>query len=298
VSREQEALAAIRTVEKNGAVEVWLRDRVTGKTVLREVVTANGAIDAREAVAIRAVELLRASLLETQTPGASPGEVPPSEVTDKLAKSGLAERIPEPGAHAPTVSSPAWPPPGFSAPPPLHERKPVVTLAGHAAGAILWTSPSLPFQAALDLSLRYMPLERYGVFVAGMVPLSFPTVSTLTATAEVSYGWVSAGPRFDLGASDSPFKLGLEPALGLGIVNVNGRTVTSPVLEPRQVMLFQAVAGLRAASTVHLTGPLSFRGDVHLAVGLPRHVLFFANEEVGGVGTPYLATSVGLELGL
>src|ERR1035437_9780285 len=63
-ARSLGAIAAVRLVPSGGGVEVWIVDRVTGKTVLREIVRPEGPSGEADAmVAMRAVELLRASLL-------------------------------------------------------------------------------------------------------------------------------------------------------------------------------------------------------------------------------------------
>lgn len=66
-AREAGAVAALRVRASRAGVEVWVMDRVTSKTVLREVVFTGG--DDEGLVAVRAVELLRASLLEVALPG-------------------------------------------------------------------------------------------------------------------------------------------------------------------------------------------------------------------------------------
>ncbi len=66
-------------------VEIWIADRVTGKTVLREMADDGGTPDRDAALALRAVELLRASLLEVGLPAPPPGEVPATpEIREKL----------------------------------------------------------------------------------------------------------------------------------------------------------------------------------------------------------------------
>ena len=63
-ARSVGAVAAVRLIaSREGKIEVWVADRVTGKAVVRELdAPGRGASDA--AVAIGSVELLRASLME------------------------------------------------------------------------------------------------------------------------------------------------------------------------------------------------------------------------------------------
>ena len=70
------AVAAFRVVVEGDRADVWIADRVTGKVVLREMLPRGAQIDGR-VVALRAVELLRASLMELDVPKAAPGELPP-----------------------------------------------------------------------------------------------------------------------------------------------------------------------------------------------------------------------------
>jgi hypothetical protein len=76
-ARQTGALAAFRIIVEGDRADVWIADRVTGKVVLREMLPRGAQIDGR-VVALRAVELLRASLLELDVPRAAPqGELPP-----------------------------------------------------------------------------------------------------------------------------------------------------------------------------------------------------------------------------
>jgi hypothetical protein len=90
---EVEAVVAIlgeerRTGAKTDSAELWVIDRVTGKTVVRRVDTEPGSLRSAEMLSIRALELLRASFLEVALGGAAvrtqkavPAPPPPVEVT-------------------------------------------------------------------------------------------------------------------------------------------------------------------------------------------------------------------------
>jgi hypothetical protein len=70
------AVGTISLLRSQGlaSADVWISDRVTGKTSMRTIATA-GRSEASSVLAIRAVDLLRASLREF-----GPGEPPPSDV--------------------------------------------------------------------------------------------------------------------------------------------------------------------------------------------------------------------------
>jgi hypothetical protein len=75
-ARARGALAAIALVhqDETTAVDVWLADRITGKTTLRRIVVRSGE-DASSVLAIRAVDLLRASFREFEIGTRAPGDV-------------------------------------------------------------------------------------------------------------------------------------------------------------------------------------------------------------------------------
>ncbi|HXU63469.1 MAG TPA: hypothetical protein VN962_17345 [Polyangia bacterium] len=92
--RSATALVAVVASGEPGTVELWVIDRVTGKTVIRRV-NAPGVDPARvaEILAVRAVELLRASFLELAiTPAADTAPVPAAPAVQRWATAPLEER--------------------------------------------------------------------------------------------------------------------------------------------------------------------------------------------------------------
>jgi hypothetical protein len=90
-ARNVGAIAAVRLVPSGEGAEVWVADRVTGKTVIRRILPGEDA-GGREnaALALGAVELLRASLMELHAPSPPPGEVPATSQVRALALPSLA----------------------------------------------------------------------------------------------------------------------------------------------------------------------------------------------------------------
>jgi len=79
-----------------GSVEITVLDRVTGKTLRRELL-GRSLTDptTRELVALRASELLRASLMEIEAPHPPRGELEPSPVVSRVASAPETIRRPE-----------------------------------------------------------------------------------------------------------------------------------------------------------------------------------------------------------
>jgi hypothetical protein len=98
-AQSADALASIAFVRQNGktSVEIWLADRVSGKVTMRTLSLSKTA-DASSVLAIRAVDLLRASLRELDA-----GKRPPSDVV------GVDPRpIPEAVTTLAAPPPPAW----------------------------------------------------------------------------------------------------------------------------------------------------------------------------------------------
>jgi hypothetical protein len=87
VARRHQAVAAVRVLLAAGVVEVWIADRVTGKVVLRDVIEHGAGKVDQMLVALRAVELLRGSLMELDAPHEPRGDVPPSPALRALVHS-------------------------------------------------------------------------------------------------------------------------------------------------------------------------------------------------------------------
>jgi len=79
------AIAAVRLVPEGDGIEVWVVDRVTNKTVIRQLAATDGSLSAPDEIALGVIELLRASLMELHVPGAPSGEVAASATVRKLS---------------------------------------------------------------------------------------------------------------------------------------------------------------------------------------------------------------------
>ncbi|MFO0547819.1 MAG: hypothetical protein U0271_05500 [Polyangiaceae bacterium] len=109
VSASRGAVAGVRVSATRNAISLWLYDRATGKAVSR--VLDQTATLAEGALAVRAVELLRASLLELALPEAPHGDTPPTpELIEKTGVPKDAPRVPVPPPDIPIAVRVAAPP--------------------------------------------------------------------------------------------------------------------------------------------------------------------------------------------
>src|SRR5688572_4871010 len=90
LAKKEGAVAALHVKASRSGVEVWVMDRITSKTLLRELVPSSG--DDVGEVAVAAVELLRASLLEVETPKFKPKVEEPTPVATKLVTENASSR--------------------------------------------------------------------------------------------------------------------------------------------------------------------------------------------------------------
>lgn len=309
-TRREDALAAIRMIQKQpGGIEVWLADRATNKTVLREVLTAEarpgdgataeGAAHAREEVAVRAVELLRASLLETESPGGAKGDVLPGAAAKDLARSGLPTSPPASTASA----APATPPQRPAPPAALPRGTPLPPLPrGHAfrdfgihtgVGALFALTEYIPPAFALDIDLHYMPSKRFGVALGGILPLYQPSYAVFDGTVDVSFGWLGPAARFEVGPENGPFGAAIEPGVGLGWFRVQGQPF-EPTLSASDSLTYFAAIHARAAFSVELTPHFALRADTLTGFALPGKIVSYPTESGTSFGA-YLVASGGVE---
>ncbi len=120
-ARNVGAIAAVRIVPMAQSVQVWTADPVTGQAVFREIAPAAGQKPSDASVALGAVELLRASLLELHPPPDAihekkeppptcppppPAEAPKEPTVGVTAGAGLSFVVA--GAPAVALEAGAW----------------------------------------------------------------------------------------------------------------------------------------------------------------------------------------------
>ena len=259
-ARESGAIAAIRIVRSDKRAEVWLADRVTGKTLLREV-TCEANEDAESVLAVRAVELLRASLLEIETSHPPRGELPVTEVVRNV----VATSRPKPTQPPFAIGL------GFGP-----ELVPTLSPAFDVTMSIAWT-PS-----------------RAGVELLGIVPLVSSRVCSAAGCANIAVGLVGAGVRWQLTHWESR----VQPVLGMGfaasIAHADGQAVAPYVDAHADLVAATAYAraSLYFAATTHFRIGL----DVLGGAALPPMPIRFAGRQVAEWGAPFVSMTVRTEL--
>ncbi len=265
LARERQAVAALRVVPLSGGVEVWIVDRVTGKTVLREVVTAGEGESVEEVVALRSVELLRASLMEIDAPHPVQGEV--------AAPPNIRRVVPRPR-----------PPP---APPPK--------LSLGLAPAILPSPGGMGVPIDARVSVRYRAGSWWGWSALALVPVVPAHVEASEGEADAA-PWILGG-GFDLYLTDRASSF--TPVLGAGgalvLVQMQGLSTQQPYRLSSDAVLVSA-AYVQAGATYALSPFLRVGADVLGGVAFPEVGMEFDRRAAASWGAPFLAISVGMEV--
>lgn len=250
-------VAAIRELDPpNEALEVVIADPQLRER-LRETLPIGESTDltAKEVVATRAIELLRAVRLhvEQATPQTrAPAPVPPVEAP-----------------VAPTGS-------------------PVTTIA---LAPLLSYAPHFEFASSADLSLSYVPRQvgfRAGLLVPLMAQRLEHAGGDITATATAIHATLVARTSarlawgLELGVGIEASRVHFEGHAQPPLVNVGSNSYT---IGPR----FEVSGALRLASRLRLLLPLS------LSYAFPRTVIRFAGEPINDWGLPLFRAGLGLE---
>jgi hypothetical protein len=251
----------------NGAfADVWISDHLTGKTVVRRIEVGAGP-NATAVLAIRALELLRASLLEVAA------KAPASEPPMKAANDVMS-------FVAPALPAPPTPP----------------ILGGTALG-----TGALALHGLSGVGLAVGPVvdASHG---AGPLFLRL-TLADLLFGPELGTAAGSASIRQELAAlslgwASDPKPLGLRAWIGAGAfdLHADGSAVLPYRGVSTDVVSFLWTAGVgglaRVGSRVALTADL-------MAVLLdPQPIVVIAGRDAGSAGAPSLGASLGVLVGL
>jgi len=210
-ARARGAIAAIALVHKNEttAVDVWLIDRVTGKTTLRRLIVEPGE-DASSVLAIRAVDLLRASFREF-----GEGQRPPDDVAD-------VDRRPVPRAAL-----------DLSAEPPR-----VVSLVAGAMMLVQFPGFGASFGPSLGAFVRVS--DRAAVGVVGAGPVVGAEFTSPNGSASMTQGLGVLDARLSLVKSRV---LELGPALAAGAYHLGATGRAEPPLVSKEDDTWAAIFG-------------------------------------------------------
>lgn len=265
-ARNVGAIAAVRLVPSGEGVEVWVADRVTGKAVVRALaMPAEGGPASDASVAIGAVELLRASLMELHSSEPPRGEVFATEQVRALALPSL--RSAEMGR--PRV--------GLSA-------------GGGVELGVRGLGPSGEGTFALWLGIA----PRLGIRALAALTLAPAHVDAPHGSFDVTSQLFGVEACYDFAEPAGAWV----PVAGLGVAaaNVHASGTAVPPFVSASESTWLAAPLLRLGLAWAFVHGLRLRADALGAWSLAPARIRAVNVEVGPWGAPFAMVSLGLEV--
>ncbi len=282
-ARRGGAVAAVRVVASRTGAEVWIVDRLTSKTVLREVVVGDpGSPSADATLALRVVELLRASLMELEAPRPPPGEVAPSPRIRAIL-GPLSSRPPpregEPARRAPDAG-----------PSPL--------VSGELGPALLASPGGLSPSFGLRAAIHLRPEESLGATLLAFLPGNAGHVSGPEGVTAAHIGLAGAGLRGALISAGGSWRARFVPSasVGLAAMWLHLEGTPRPGFAGSTDNLLTAGAWLGAGVSFAVTPWLRARADLLAGAAFLRPVVRFGDRQAAAWGEPFFLPSIGLEL--
>jgi hypothetical protein len=255
------------------AADIWVVDRVTAKTVVRRIQVPPGTgRDVAPVLAVRAVELLQASLLEALQP-------PPRD-----AEAASSSIPPPPVAAVPTEVS-AWMQARL---PPSQARFALQAGAGvlhsfSGMGPAFLPVVGLAYRVARDLAVGVR--AEGPAFAADLqAPSGTIAVRQELVTLEVTYELLLAG-------AVRPFAIG-----GIGVYHLDVVGAAAPPYKGESDDLFAAAVAIGPGARLRLGERVSLLADLRALFIAPQPIVRASGVEVGSMSRPSLFGEVVVDV--
>ncbi|MCC6556983.1 MAG: hypothetical protein IT372_28865 [Polyangiaceae bacterium] len=271
------AAASISRSAGGAAADLWIVDRVTGKTVIRTV-GGDGA-STPSIIAVRAVELLQASLLEATARARATAPVP-RDIARFAAPAPSAVPAPAP-ARLPLLA-------GFG----MEGAVAFLQSTGAIGPAI---GPALRVSLGAPMGAPASPgSARSAGALAARLTLAGPA---LAPALEGRFGTVSV--RQELAALEIVYELPGGPIVpilsaGAGAYHLHAEGAPSPPLRAAAGDVWAVLAGAGAGLALRIGDRAAVIVDVNAFVTQPRPAVELAGEPLGTAGRPTFAAFLGL----
>jgi hypothetical protein len=265
-ARREGAIAAVQVIAQGTIAQLWIADRVTNKTVLREVAIATQDRNrADDSIAVGVAELLRASLMEVNAPREARGAYPS---TPELRELGYARSARDPTDDGARL----W-----------------LNLGAGAELGLRGIGPSMLAQARAG----WTPERGFGLELLGGMTLIPALIERSTGRARLSSEWLGAAATFSWQRGNSNFST----RAGMGILGVRVRARGESAAAP-----LRAVTETATSAGPYVHGGPAFGSDsfrIRLNAGalmlLTPPTVRFAEETVARWGAPSLFVDLGFE---
>lgn len=269
------------TPDGRPSAEIWVSDRLTGRATVEHLTVDPRDGDRRAAVlAVRAVELLKASVAELWVGGSAPPRPPPPSAPPAL----LAK---DQGGTAPVVTATPAPTPRLAPTDSGTALEAVMAIVGHVGGFPLDVAPLLRLSLGLGRGFTAR-VDAFG-FDRGW------TLSTNDGTARVRMQFATAGAVMTLHQGHR-FQGRLSAGLGLARLDVSGTGNGIWVGQSKELWGGMGSAGAGAA--VYLTAALAMVAELDAQLFWHRPTVEVGSALGGQAGAPALIGTLGLRFAL
>jgi hypothetical protein len=267
--RKAHAVVAIIGDLAPDSVEVWVIDQVTGKSVVRRMPFEPSAPQASKTLALRAIELLRASFLEIELSVPSRLPAPPQQHEPPPALPPSIVRFVE-------MERPSRPPPRFG-----------VQVGGVAVINMDRLGPALLPLARFDWSLRSRLVAQ--VTLAGLG--TRPAVDSPVGSAEVQQSFGLLGGTFFF-RSDVHLRPFVEMAAGFLQTSVEGRADTPN--RSRAAGQWSALGDVGVGAVLRLPDRFYLTFGIHAQLAEPYPAVRFLGTVVATTARPNLLLTLSV----
>jgi hypothetical protein len=262
-ARRERAIAGLALIWNERTIEIWIVDRVTGKTVVRTLASKPGAQSDQEQmdlVAICTIETLRASLLEISVPRHTRGEVAAPSAVRALVRT-------EPSRFSLRV-----------------------------AGALVYGSAELPVAAELGLAGTVAVLPRLRLGLDTFLPLTTPALTGPEGRAELALSLAGAFIEASLTDPEAPAEVTLGGGAWLGLLTLRGAAEAGYAGSSPQIVTL--VPHLDLGTRARISRRVAVLARVSGAFATPKANVRFAGRNVASWGQPLVLGATMVEVGL
>ncbi len=289
------ATVLLQRAASGASTDVWVADHVTHKTVVRRMNAAGRGDAADRGLALRIVELMRASLVEALV---MPPEPPPSAPAPVHAGPSSASS----SSSSPSPSSSSSSPPPADVARWTREGAPGLLEPGGASAFRLGLGAAVPFAGpslgaavapAVHLSVRPSRAWSIGLLAAG--PAYGGRVTGVEGTADVRQELAILEVSYE-GTLVGPVR-GFVVA-GAGAYHLDATGTASAAFTSGRADTWSALAWAGLGVRVALAGPTAVVLDAREVVAAPRPVVAFASDRVANAMSPGTLLGLSLEVDL
>jgi hypothetical protein len=265
------ATVLLQRVGAGPATDVWVADHVTHKTVVRRISAQGSDENATRALALRVVELMRASLVEAIVlPAPQDTPRPPPDVV-----AWTREAIPTPPRAEPSVAH-------------------LVVGAGIAA---VFASPEVGFAVGPELRIGWRASSAWSVRATAAGPALGGSIRAPAgdATLRQELAVVELSLERPMGS-----RVNVLAALGVGAYHIDARGNARPPYTNAydHDSAWSVLASLGGGALFPISEAMSIEIDARALLAMPRPVIVFGSERVATAMVPGALAGLTLTIGL